>query len=88
MALGAEARAVLGEVIGRGMRPVAAGLALGLAAAFALGRTMGAMLYEVKPGDPFTYAAAGTVLLLAGVLGCLAPARRAARVDPAGVLRE
>jgi predicted permease len=88
MALGAQSGRVLREVVGRGMRPVAIGLALGLGAALILGRTVSGLFYHVKPTDPVSIGAAIGILLLAGVIGCLAPAIRAARTDPGGVLRE
>ena len=88
MALGAQSGRVLREVVGRGMRPVAIGLVLGLGAALILGRTVSGLFYQVKPTDPVSIGAAIGILLLAGVIGCLAPAIRAARTDPGGVLRE
>jgi predicted permease len=88
MALGAEASRVLREVVGRGMRPVGLGLGLGVVAALLLGRAVGGLFYQVKPTDPLTLGAAILILLAAGVVGCLAPALRASRTDPGGVLRE
>ena len=70
------------------MRPVAAGLGLGLGAAVLLGRAVGGLFYQVKPSDPVSLGAAVGILLAAGVIGCLAPAIKAARMDPGGVLRE
>jgi predicted permease len=88
MALGAQSGRVLREVVGRGMRPVAIGLVLGLGAALILGRTVSGLFYQVRPTDPVALGSAIGILLLAGVIGCLAPAIRAARTDPAGVIRE
>ncbi len=88
MALGATAGRMLRQTIGRGLRPVLVGLVAGLGLALIVGRFVAALFYEVTSTDPLTYAAVTVVLLLAGLVGCLAPARRAARVDPAGVLRE
>jgi len=88
MALGAHAGRVLREVVLRGMRPVAVGLVLGLGAALLLGRAVGGLFYQVKPSDPISLGAAIAILLAAGVIGCLAPAIKAARTDPGGVLRE
>ena len=88
MALGADARRVVAEVLRRGMASVAVGVALGLAAAFAATRLLGSLLYGVGAADPASYAAAGAVLLLTAVVACLAPARRAATTDPMSVLRE
>ena len=71
-----------------GVAPVfAAGLVVGLLLAAALGRTFGAVLVDVDPLDPWTFAITGGLLLLVGVLAIAGPARRALRIDPARVLR-
>ena len=87
MALGAGPMDVLWLVVRRALPPVAAGLALGLAAALALARLASGLLYGVSPLEPGAYLRA--VFILAGVafLVSLLPARRAARVDPAVALR-
>ncbi len=87
MALGAEPRHVVKLVVGRGMLLVLIGVAIGSAGAFALTRLMSGLLFEVSATDPLTFA--GIPILLAGVaLGaCLAPARRATKVDPMVALR-
>ena len=86
-ALGASAGDVVRLVI-NGVAPVfAAGLVVGLLLAAALGRTLGAVLVDVDPLDPWTFAITGGLLLLVGVLAIAAPARRALRIDPARVLR-
>ena len=87
MALGADAGKVSRMVLGQGMRPVAIGLLLGLAAALALGRLLGALLYEIQPGNPVVLAGVALVLGSAAALACYIPARRATAVDPATVLR-
>ena len=45
------------------------------------------MLYQVEPSDPLTFATAALLLTLVSVVACLAPALRAARVDPMVVLK-
>ena len=87
VALGAARRDVVRLVVGQGMRVVAVGLALGLAAAFASSRLIAGLLFEVTPTEPRVYLAVTAVLALAGLAACLVPARRASRVDPAVTLR-
>jgi putative ABC transport system permease protein len=87
MALGAEARQVIGMVLRQGMRPVAIGLLIGLAAALALGRVLGALLYEIRPTDPAVLVTVAAALSIAAALACYLPARRAAHLDPTTVLR-
>lgn len=65
----------------------AAGLVLGLIGAFALAQTIGSFLYETSPLDPLIYAGVAVLLLAVTTLACLAPTRRAARVDPIAALR-
>jgi predicted permease len=87
MALGAALRDVVGLVARQGLTPVAAGLAFGLAAGFGVSRLMGSILYGVTPADPFTYLSVAALLAGVALLACVAPARRAARVDPLLALR-
>jgi putative ABC transport system permease protein len=63
------------------------GLAAGLAASLAVNRVLKAALVQVSPSDPVTLIVASAVLILAAVLGCLIPVRRAMRVDPVTALR-
>ena len=63
------------------------GLAVGLAAGWLLARFVGAFLFKGDPHDPLVYAAAGAVLVAAGLLAALVPARRASHVDPVVALR-
>ena len=87
MALGANAGNVLRLIVVHGMTLALIGVAIGLAGAFAFTRVMSTMLFAVSTTDPLTFA--GVPLLLTGVaLGaCLAPARRAIKVDPMLALR-
>ncbi len=86
MALGADSRAVRGLVLRQGLLLVGLGLLLGLPAALGLSRFLESLLYHVEPTDPAIYASVGGVLLLAALLACYLPARRATRVDPVEVL--
>jgi predicted permease len=87
LALGAGRRGILGLVVGRGMRPVIAGLAAGALLALAAGRLVAGLLYGIEPTDPLTFAAVAGVLALVSLAACLLPGRRATRVDPLVALR-
>ncbi len=88
VALGAQLTDVLRLIVLRGMRPVALGIGLGIAAAVALGRLLATVIYGVSPRDPWTLATVAAILALVALLACLMPAIRATRVDPIRVLRE
>jgi predicted permease len=88
MALGARARTVIGLLIRDGMRPVVAGLTAGLVAALLAGQVIAGMLYGVSPRDPWAMAIAVLVLMVAALVAVFLPSRRAARIDPAAVLRD
>ena len=87
MAIGGTPNDILKLVFRQGMLPLAIGLAIGLTASFAVNRLLRSMLVQVSPTDPITLVVASTVLILAGTLGCLIPARRAMHVDPVVALR-
>jgi putative ABC transport system permease protein len=87
MAVGGTARDIVWLVFTQGLRQVVIGLIVGLIAAFAVTRVLRAVLVGVSPSDPLTFLAVALVLMLAGVLGCAIPARRAVRVDPVVALR-
>src|SRR5436309_13475731 len=87
MALGAQTMDVLGLVVKQGMRPVIFGLAVGLAAALALGRLIAAQLYQTSAYNPLLLAMTMSILGSAALLACIFPARRASQVDPIVALR-
>ena len=63
------------------------GLIIGLLLAFATGRVVASMLYQVSPFDPIAFTVAPLVLALAGLLATWLPARRATRISPMDALR-
>jgi putative ABC transport system permease protein len=87
MALGAQPRDVMRDVLRDGMKLTLSGLAIGLIAALGLTRLMMSLLFEVKPTDPVTFAAVTILLGAVSVTACYFPARRAMRVDPMVALR-
>jgi hypothetical protein len=87
LALGATARDIHHLVIREGMQPVLYGLGLGVITALMLTQVLRALLFGVAAADPFSFATAGMIVTLAGLLACWLPARRAAKVDPMVALR-
>jgi putative ABC transport system permease protein len=87
MALGAGRTDITTLVVGRGLRLVVAGEAVGLAAALLLNRVIASMLFHVTATDPLTYTAVAGVWAAVGLIACYVPARRAVRVDPTVALR-
>lgn len=87
LALGADARHVVIGVVRQSARTTIAGLGVGLAGAFATSRLLGSWLVGVPPHDFVAFTLAGLAVLAASVVACAAPARRAARIDPARALR-
>jgi ABC-type antimicrobial peptide transport system permease subunit len=87
MALGAEQGTVLRMVMGQGLAMIAVGLALGCGGAFFLTRLIKSLLYGTTATDPETFIGVALVFIVAGVLACYIPARRATQVDPLIALR-
>jgi len=87
IALGAQWRDVLKLILGSGMLLVTIGLIIGLAGALALTRLMTTLLFEVSPTDPITFVAVALCVVVATLLACYIPARRAIKVDPLVALR-
>jgi putative ABC transport system permease protein len=88
MAIGAQRGDVLKMIVGGGMKLALAGVVIGTLGALALSRLVEAMLYDVTPFDPASYAATSALLLAVAAAACYVPARRATRVDPLVALRQ
>ena len=87
MAIGAQRRDVLKLFMGEGLKLVLAGIAIGLAGAFALTRLIASLLFGVSATDATTFALVAIALLVVALLACYIPARRATKVDPLVALR-
>jgi ABC-type antimicrobial peptide transport system permease subunit len=87
LALGARPANLVALILREGLRLVVLGIAIGVGAALVLTRFLEALLFGVDARDTITFVLAPAILLAAALLGCLAPARRAMRVDPAVALR-
>ncbi|HEX4438668.1 MAG TPA: ABC transporter permease [Thermoanaerobaculia bacterium] len=87
MALGADRAAIRAMVVREAARLAAAGVALGVAGAFAATRLLRGLLFEIAPGDPVTHATVALLLAAVAFAASALPARRAARMDPLAALR-
>ena len=87
MALGAERSHVLGLMMRMGGKLVLTGLAVGVAGSLVLGRYVQSEVFSVSVTDPVAIAGAVVVLMATGLAACVAPARRAARLEPMSALR-
>ncbi|MGO8787958.1 MAG: ADOP family duplicated permease [Terriglobia bacterium] len=87
LALGANPGDALRLVIWQGLRLVLAGTAIGFAAALAVARLLGSLLFGIRPTNLLTLGAAGTVLLGVALLASVIPGRKATKVDPMVALR-
>ena len=88
MALGASRRRVLGMIIREAYTLLVVGLAIGTVLVLATGRVVGAMLFGLKPTNPFVLALAMAAMMLITIVASLLPAKRAIDVQPMDILRE
>jgi ABC-type antimicrobial peptide transport system permease subunit len=88
LALGGQAADVARLIVAGGLRLAVLGLGMGLVAALALGRFVSALLFNVSPTDPASFAAASVALIAVALAATYLPARRAMRVDPMQALRQ
>ena len=87
LALGAMPAQIRAMMLGQGMRLLAAGLIIGFIGAVALSRVIRSLLYGVSANDPLIYASVTAILIVASLVACWLPARRASRVNPMITLR-
>ncbi|HTE46858.1 MAG TPA: ABC transporter permease [Gemmatimonadaceae bacterium] len=87
MALGARAQDVVRMIFAQGVWQLGIGMTLGLAMALGISQLLKVVLFQVEPRDPVVFGGVAAVLIVAGMLACLIPARRATRVDPLVALR-
>jgi ABC-type antimicrobial peptide transport system permease subunit len=87
VALGASSGDVIRMVLGQGLRTILIGVAIGIAGALALTRTVESLLFGVTSTDPLTFGAGTLLLVGAALLACYLPARMATKVDPMVALR-
>jgi putative ABC transport system permease protein len=87
MALGARSMDVVRMMVFHGLKLTGAGVAFGLAGAFAVTRLGATLLYGVSATDATTFITLSVALVSVALIASYVPARRAARVDPMAVLR-
>jgi putative ABC transport system permease protein len=87
MALGAQRQNVLSLILRRGLRPVAAGLILGLPLAWGFSHLLASVIYGVAANDIATFVGVPSSLILAALLAVYFPAWRATKIDPIVALR-
>jgi putative ABC transport system permease protein len=87
MALGAERRLVMWQVLRNGVWLTCIGLVVGLAGSYAAARGLSTLLFGVTPGDAASFAGTASLLLITTLLACYIPSRRATDIDPVVALR-
>jgi len=87
MALGAQAKQVMRSVLGQGLALIAVGVLCGALAALWLGRFLAGLVFGVGTTDPITFGSVALLLAVTALVASIVPALRAARLDPASVLR-
>ena len=87
LALGATQRRVVRHMLQRSIAPVAAGAVVGLAVTIATAHVLSAMLFDTRPFDPATFAAATGLFVAVSLIAAFLPARHATKIDPIIALR-
>lgn len=88
LALGASRAAAVRMMLRTGLGLVAAGVLLGTIAGAWTGRTIHHLLHGVSPSDPVSFVSGGLIVLCVAAVACYVPARRAAAISPAELLRD
>ena len=88
MALGAQPRDIIAELLGEGLRLTGFGVVAGMALALAAGRLLNALLFGTSPTDAVTFLSASALIVTIAACASLVPAIRASRVDPLVALRD
>jgi putative ABC transport system permease protein len=88
MALGARPATVVGLILRRAWIAVGLGLTMGIVGAYTASGVLRRFTFQLSPTDPRIYAAAAIALGAVALIAAWIPSRRAARVDPVGVLRD
>jgi len=86
-AIGAQRYEIVRLILGEGLKLIVPGVVLGVGIAILLGRLLSALLFDVRPADPFTLMAAAILFGAFALAACALPARRAAGVDLMEALR-
>jgi putative ABC transport system permease protein len=87
LALGAQARDVLGLVLQQALALTLSGIGIGMVGAFLLTRLLGKLLFHVSPTDPLTFALIAIAFSLVAMIASYLPARRAMRINPVVALQ-
>ncbi|MGB6485031.1 MAG: FtsX-like permease family protein [Candidatus Acidiferrales bacterium] len=87
MALGAQQASILRMVLLRGLRLVAAGIVVGVAASLELTRFIASQIWGISPTDPAAFAGVAILQTIVALAACWIPARRAMKVEPMEALR-
>jgi len=88
LALGAQPSEVLRLMLMSGLRPTVLGIAIGVAGAAAIARTLTSFFVGISKTDPLTFAAVTSLVLVVGLSASLIPAYRATTIDPIRTLRD
>jgi putative ABC transport system permease protein len=88
MALGAQPRDVIADIMGQGLKLAACGVVAGIVLALAATRLLRSLLFGTSPTDAITFVAVSTLLVVIAAAASLVPALRASRVDPLIALRD